>query len=404
MSRYRGGRRLPFLPVVAAAAALVIGLLVLLLPSEEAQLPNRQPSVSTMAPQKPVPAPGPDVSQPEPDARPEGQPPAVRGIYVTGPVAGSRHMEDLTALVEETELNAMVIDVKNDEGRLSFVPETGEAARLGAGTRYVQDLPGLVASLKEKQIYTIARIVAFKDPVLAQARPELALCTADGQPVSEGGGIAWVDPASQEVWDYLLEIAQFAVQAGFDEVQFDYVRYPAVSGLPEEDRQAMITGFLAYAREELHAAGVWLSADVFGTVIDSAVDARQLGQSYPDMAQAADFICPMVYPSHYAAGAYGLDVPDQKPYEMVRAALDRSSAALAGTENPAGVRAWLQGFTATWVRGHIRYGGEELRAQIQAVYDAGYTDWIIWNANNNYPADGLLPSEGDHHNDRQQEQ
>ena len=152
MSRYRGGRRLPFLPVVAAAAALVIGLLVLLLPSEEAQLPNRQPSVSTMAPQKPVPAPGPDVSQPEPDARPEGQPPAVRGIYVTGPVAGSRHMEDLTALVEETELNAMVIDVKNDEGRLSFVPETGEAARLGAGTRYVQDLPGLVASLKEKQI------------------------------------------------------------------------------------------------------------------------------------------------------------------------------------------------------------------------------------------------------------
>ena len=166
-------------------------------------------------------------------------------------------------------------------------------------------------------------------------------------------------------------------------------------GLSEEDRQGYITGFLEYIREGLHQKDVWLSADVFGTVIDSALDARQIGQSYPAMAQAADFICPMIYPSHYAAEAYGLDVPDQAPYETVRAALDRSRKALDGLEEPAGVRAWLQGFTATWVRGHIPYGGEELRAQIQAVYDAGYTDWIIWNANNTYSADGLLPAEGD---------
>lgn len=304
-------------------------------------------------------------------------------------------MEELIALVEDTELNAMVIDVKNDEGRLSFLPRSGMAAQLGAGTRYVGDLPGLVASLKEKGIYTIARVVAFKDPVLAQARPELVLCKADGVPVSEGGGIAWVDPASREVWDYLLEIAREAAWAGFDEVQFDYVRYPAVSGLPEEDRTGYIAGFLEYAREELHREGVWLSADVFGTVIDSAVDARQIGQDYLTMARAADFICPMVYPSHYAAGAYGLDVPDRAPYETVRAALDRSREALAAGEEAGGVRVWLQGFTATWVRGHIRYSGEELRAQMQAVYDAGYTDWIIWNANNTYSADGLLPAEGE---------
>lgn len=392
MSRYRGGGRLPFLPIVAAGAALTIGLLVLLLPREEERLPNREPALSVLAPAA---SSGPDASQPERVPPPEQQPPRVRGIYVSGPMAGSNHMEDLIALVEETELNTMVIDVKNDEGRLSFVPEGGLAAQLEAGTRYVEDLPGLVASLKEKNIYTIARIVAFKDPVLAQARPDLVLCKADGTPVSEGGGLAWVDPASREVWDYLLEIAQDAARAGFDEVQLDYVRYPAVTGLPEEDRQGYITGFLEYVREALHQKGVWLSADVFGTVIDSAVDARQIGQSYPAMAQAADFICPMIYPSHYAAGAYGLDVPDRAPYETVRAALDRSRKALDGLEEPAGVRAWLQGFTATWVRGHIPYGGEELRAQIQAVYDAGYTDWIIWNANNTYSADGLLSAEGD---------
>lgn len=392
MSRYRGGGRLPFLPIFAAGAALTIGLLVLLLPREEERLSNREPALSVIVPAA---SSGPDASQPERVPPPEQQPPRVRGIYVSGPMAGSNHMEDLIALVEGTELNTMVIDVKNDEGRLSFIPEGGLAAQLEAGTRYVEDLPGLVASLKEKNIYTIARIVAFKDPVLAQARPDLVLCKGDGTPVSEGGGLAWVDPASREVWDYLLEIAQDAARAGFDEVQLDYVRYPAVPGLPEEDRQGYITGFLEYIREGLHQKDVWLSADVFGTVIDSALDARQIGQSYPAMAQAVDFICPMIYPSHYAAGAYGLDVPDQAPYETVRAALDRSRKALDGLEEPAGVRAWLQGFTATWVRGHIPYGGEELRAQIQAVYDAGYTDWIIWNANNTYSADGLLPAEGD---------
>jgi len=369
----------------------VVGLLILLLPREEAELPNRQPAVPALAP---VPA---DASEPEPERAPlpDRQPPQVRGIYISGPMAGSGGMDRLTALLDETELNAVVIDVKNDEGKLTYLPEEGAAAELGAGVRYISDLPGLISSLKEKDVYTIARIAAFKDPVLAQARPDLVLYREDGTPASEGGGIAWVDPASQEVWDYLLEIALDAARAGFDEVQFDYVRYPAVSGLPEEDRQAVITGFLDYAREELHRAGVWLSADVFGTVIDSAVDAQQLGQNYSYMAQAADWICPMVYPSHYAAGAYGLEVPDREPYAAVYAALERSQTALSGTDNPSGVRVWLQGFTASWVRGHIRYGGEEIRAQIQAVYDAGYTDWILWNANNTYTADGLLSAEGD---------
>ncbi len=252
-------------------------------------------------------------------------------------------------------------------------------------------------------MYTIARISAFKDPVLAQARPELALHKADGSPVAESGGLAWVDPYEREVWAYLREIALDCAEAGFDEVQFDYVRFPTGKGMQEVDygpaaqemsREDAVAGFLETVRAALEPEGVWVSADVFGTVIKSRTDAELIGQDYARMAGLVDFICPMVYPSHYAAGTFGLDVPDREPYQTVRSALEGSKTALSGLEEDsrAGVRAWLQDFTATWVKGHINYGGEELRAQIQAVYDAGYTDWILWNAKNIYTSDGLLPA------------
>jgi len=396
-SRYRGSRgpsKLLIL-VVCLAALLAAGLAVHVLPP--------LPAAATPAPARP------SLSavrvEPEPTATPLPTPPQVKGIYISGPVAGSSYMETLTQLVADTELNAAVIDVKNDEGNLTYRAAGGTAAELGACIPYIQDLPGLVSGLKAQGVYTIARVVAFKDPVLAQARPELALRYKDGSPLSEGGDLAWVNPYEREVWDYLTEIALGAAQAGFDEVQFDYVRFPTVRDLEAVDfgpsagettREEAVAGFLEHVRAALHDAGVWLSADVFGTVIDSSLDARRIGQSYTGMARCADFVCPMVYPSHYAAGAYGLELPDREPYQTVFHALQRSQAALAALpqEERAGVRAWLQDFTATWVKGHIPYGGEELRAQIQAVYDAGYTDWILWNAQNTYSAEGLLPAVG----------
>ena len=399
MTRYGGGRPYrgrngPLGRWILAAAALGIAVLT----AWFWQLDNRESLPDPLLQTLPQPA---VSSAGEPEELPG--PPQVKGIYLSGPMAGSVYLDDLIRLVEETELNAMVIDVKNDDGRLTYRPERGTAAELEIGTAYIEDLPGLVSRLKEKNIYTIARVVAFKDPALAKARPEWALRRSDGTLFTEGGGSAWVNPYEPGVRDYLTEIALAAAESGFDEVQFDYVRFPTGKNMssvefgPHADgvsREEAIVGFLAQVRTALHEQNAWLSADVFGTVISSRLDGALIGQDYAAMAQVVDLICPMIYPSHYASGAFGLDVPDAQPYQTIFGALQQSQAVLNSVpeEERAGVRAWLQGFTATWVAGHITYGGEELRAQIQAVYDAGYTDWIIWNAQNRYTADGLLPA------------
>lgn len=397
-TRYRGSRGhskapLLVLALLLAAAAAAGGWFLLSRDKPEPKPAAVQPPVSPAR-----------TPEPEPEPTLPPAPEAVRGIYISGPVAGDPYMDTLLTLLDETELNAVVIDVKNDEGNLTYRLASGTAAELGACVRYISDLPGLVAKLKERGVYTIARIAAFKDPLLAEARPELALCYTDGTIVSESGGAAWVNPCEPEVWAYLEEIALGAAEAGFDEVQFDYVRFPTGKAGAELDvgevgadreRSDIIAEFLETVTASLHAQGVRVSADVFGTVITNRADAALIGQDYARLASIVDDVCPMVYPSHYAAGTFGLEVPDRKPYETVYGALSRSAQTLFAAELPqqAGVRAWLQDFTATWVRGHLDYGAEELRAQIQAVYDAGYTDWLLWNARNVYTAGGLLPAE-----------
>ncbi len=335
----------------------------------------------------------------------------VKGIYVTGPKAGSAGMEDLIGLVDETELNAMVIDVKNDEGNVTFrltneeitqnIPVLDQISEMQAGVRYIRDIQALMQELKDHNIYTIARIVCFKDPILAAARPELALTKPDGKPVTDANGLAWVNPYRQEVWEYLTELAEMAADLGFDEIQYDYVRFPVGSDANAADygvdmeaypKQQAIQDFLAYAGDRLHEKGCVVTADVFGTIIGSETDVQTVGQDYTALGQTVDAISPMVYPSHYANGVFGLKVPDANPYETVFAAMQGSVEELQEipeTER-AVVRPWLQAFTATWVPGHISYNGPQLREQIQAVYDAGYEEWILWNATNRYSAEGLL--------------
>lgn len=338
----------------------------------------------------------------------------VKGIYVTGPKAGSAGMEDLIRLVEETELNAMVIDVKNDEGNVTFrltneeitqdIPVLDRIAEMQAGVRYIRDIQTLMQELKDHNIYTIARIVCFKDPILAAAQPELALMKPDGKPVMDANGLAWVNPYRQEVWEYLTELAEMAADLGFDEIQYDYVRFPVGSDADAADygvdmeaypKQQAIQDFLAYAGDRLHEKGCVVTADVFGTIIGSETDVQTVGQDYTALGQTVDAISPMVYPSHYANGVFGLKVPDANPYETVSAAMQGSVEELQGIPEAqrAVVRPWLQAFTATWVPGHISYNGTQIREQIQAVYDAGYEEWILWNAANRYSSDGLLTGE-----------
>ncbi len=356
----------------------------------------------------PTPSPTPTPT-PTPTPEPEGfykprwlkEHEKVRGIYVTGPVAGSDRFEELLTLVDETELNAMVIDVKNDEGAVTFLAEAGPSFELETGVNYIRDIEGLMAELKAHDVYAIARIVCFKDPELAKKRPELALLNEKGKPVTDGGGLAWVDPTNEEVWDYLASLGEYCADLGFDEVQFDYVRFPvgdeaekAVYSreVTEENKHTYITDFLAYTSERIHEKEIPVTADVFGTIIKNPIDVLSVGQDYRDLAGVADALCPMVYPSHYSNGVFGIDVPDKEPYETVFKALSDSAEELSALpkEETGIVRPWLQAFTATWVKGHIEYGEDEIRKQIDAVYDAGYDEWILWNAKNNYTSDGLL--------------
>lgn len=328
----------------------------------------------------------------------------VKGIYVTGPMAGSASMENLIKLIDETELNTMVIDVKNDEGQITYRMDLKTAQDMNACISYIGDMETLMATLKEHDIYTIARIVCFKDPYLAQNRPELALKKPDGTAVTDAYGLAWVNPCKEDVWEYLTEVAIAAADMGFDEIQYDYVRFPIGSDADAADygvvmesdtREKMITGFLTYAKGRLHEKGIVVTADVFGTIIGNDVDIERVGQNYAALAGTVDVLSPMVYPSHYGNGVFGYKVPDAEPYGTVFAALTNSAAELQSVEESerAIVRPWLQAFTATWVDGHISYGGDQIREQIQAVYDAGYEEWILWNARNRYESDGLLPGE-----------
>ena len=332
------------------------------------------------------------------------EPVKVKGIYVSGPTAGIAKMDDLIELVDQTELNTMVIDIKNDEGKVTYKMQSEQVLEIDAGVRYIPDIKELVARCKEKDIYLIARIVAFRDPYLAEQKPEWAVHTKYGEIFRDKNGMAWVNPYCREVWDYLVEIASEAAKEGFDEVQFDYIRFSTDIGEEEVDygpesenidKIQIITEFTEYLYEQLVPQGVYVAADVFGTVIDNETDQAIVGQNYVQMAQHLDYICPMVYPSHYHNGSYGIPVPDAEPYRTINAAASSSAEVLNAVpeENRAHVRMWLQSFTASWVPGYISYGPKQIREQIKGAYDAGYEEWILWNAAVNYQPDAFLTEE-----------
>lgn len=332
------------------------------------------------------------------------EPVKVKGIYVSGPVAGIDRMDFLIELVDQTELNAMVIDIKNDEGRVTYKMQSEQVLEIDAGVSYIKDIEELVSKCKEKNIYLIARIVAFRDPYLAEKKPEWAVHTKDGNIFRDKSGLAWVNPYKREMWDYMAEIALQAADVGFDEIQFDYIRFSTDLKEDEVDygedsenvgKIEIITEFTKYMYEKLVPREVYVAADVFGTVIDNETDQEIVGQDYVQMAEYLDYICPMVYPSHYYSGSYGITIPDADPYATIYAAASSSIQQLQGApeEIRAQVRPWLQGFTASWVAGHISYGREQIRAQIKGAYDAGYDEWIVWNAAVKYQPEWFLTDE-----------
>ncbi|WP_308637073.1 putative glycoside hydrolase [Paenibacillus silvisoli] len=324
----------------------------------------------------------------------------VRGIYVSGWVAGSKkRMQSLIDLVDRTNLNAMVIDVKNDYGQLTYRSEL-PAVHAIDGDRHasISDIKGLLRKLKAKHIYVIGRVVTFKDPLYAKKYPGMALQKQSGGVWRDGQGKAWLDPYQKQVRDYNEAIAAEAAALGFDEVQFDYVRFPdngskvdrevRYSDQQGRSKSDIISLFLREARTVVHNAGARVSADVFGLVTSSTND-MGIGQSWRAVSGAVDVISPMTYPSHYSTGMYGVKSPDLSPYPIIRQAMQdakRRNAIMerSGNQRTASIRPWLQSFTARWVHPHQSYGAEQVNKQIQAARDQGIKEFLLWSSNCKY--------------------
>ena len=312
---------------------------------------------------------------------------------MTSYVAGdSKILNGLIKIADTTEINAFVIDVKDNSGYVTYESGAPLAKQLGLTTPRIKDIDGLIATLNQHGITPIARIVCFQDPLLAKKEPDLAVKSKKtGGNWLDNKKQAYTNPYNRQVWEYLTEVAEDAAAHGFREIQFDYVRFPSDGPIadavyPGEDssKEDAIAGFLAFARARLEKLGVWVSADVFGLTV-RATDDGGIGQQLEKVAANVDIVCPMIYPSHYNPGSYGFQVPNAHPYEMITAALKDAKARLAGTG--AMGRPWLQDFTL----GSPPYGVTEVKQEIKAAEDQGFNEWILWNASNKYTVAALAP-------------
>ncbi len=340
-------------------------------------------------------------------------------IYMTSCVAGTPSFRgDLVKLVEETELNGIVIDIKDFSGTLSFIPKSEELKKFVSKRCMAPDMKEFIEKLHGKGIYVIGRITVFQDPILAKLRPDLAVKKAsDGSMWKDYKGISFTDPGSKEVWDHTVLIAKEAYAIGFDELNFDYIRFPSDGPMSDiaftwsgnRKKADVLEAFFKYLSEQLKPLGIIISADLFGMTTTNTDDLN-IGQVLEKAAPYFDYIAPMVYPSHYPPRFNGWENPNKHPYDIVKfsmeAAVKRFLAtttvvALSGVEPLASTtpplypkRAWYTSKLRPWLQ-DFDYGGNydiaEVKAQITAVYDAGLTSWMLWAPSNRYTRGALLP-------------
>lgn len=306
----------------------------------------------------------------------ENPPIEAKGIYVSSYTAGEeKRMDELLKLIKETELNSIVIDIKDSKGRVVME----------------ESLDLTIKKLHENQIYTIARIVVFQDPELAKIRPELALKNkSTGKIWRNFRGIPWLDPASKEVWDYNVDLARESFRMGFDEINFDYVRFPSDGNLRnisypvwdgKSEKHEVIRDFFVYLNENLKSRNKFLSVDLFGLVLTHD-DGLGIGQRLMDVAGNFDFICPMVYPSHYYQGFDEFNEPAKHPYEVIYRSLLKGKEMLG--DSPSLLRPWLQDFDQGAV-----YDEKMISLEMKAARDAESSGWLLWNPYNVYTKEAL---------------
>jgi hypothetical protein len=321
------------------------------------------------------------------------QPFTPKALYLTFYGIGDRSLrESALKLINETELNSLVIDVKGDRGMITYKSSIPFASEIGAQKlTIIKDIRSLLQSFRERGIYTIARIVVFKDNTLGLARPDLTVRTQDGRVWHDREDLIWVDPSRKEVWDYNINIAVEAAQMGFDEIQFDYVRFPDKKGLKfavpntEENRVKYISGFLMEAKKRLMPYNVFVAADIFGYVSWNLNDTL-IGQKLENLFPCVDYISFMLYPSGFQFGIPGYRNPVAYPYQIVSLSLKRAQERTK--ISPVRFRPWLQAFR-DYAFDRRYFNGMEIRNQIKAAEEFGSNGWMLWNPRNIYRPDGL---------------
>lgn len=328
----------------------------------------------------------------------------VKGIYVTAYSVGyEEKFNKLVDYVDSNDLNAMVIDIKDDMGVVT-ADFNSEDSHIQENTQeYIPDVHELMDVMEEKQIYPIARIVTFKDTLLANEQPEMSFTNSNGSVWVASNGESFINPFLKQTWDYAVNVGIEAAKVGFKEIQFDYVRFPEgfevwgdklnydmgeyadLEMTDDQKRVQAITDFTAYAKEKLMPYGVDVSVDIFGYTA-SVVEAAGIGQNFPQISENVDVISSMIYPSHWGTDYFGIYKPDLYPYELVSEYMIVENELLATLENPPTSRPWLQDFTASYLGSgfYQTYGKAQVDAQVQALADAGVNEFLLWNALNNY--------------------
>jgi hypothetical protein len=324
------------------------------------------------------------------------EPRPIRALYINRFAAQSpTKMKHLIAVADSTEINAFVIDIKDEFG-LNWHSSDPLLQRNEGRMNKVANLPALVDTLRAHGILPIARMVVFKDSVAARNNPEHVIRKADGTPWRDKKGVMWVNPYSRAIWDYNFRVADEAVKMGFGEIQFDYVRFPEpYKSLPAQvfpeaagrSKADALNDLLRIARARYNKMGVRMTADIFG-LVTTVRGPLEVGQDWEKISPVVDVVLPMVYPSLYPHGSFGIRLPNAEPHKTVFIAITsaRTRDATLGITTPEHVRPWLQAFTL----GAPHYGPADVDAQKQAVYDAGYDGWVLWNPGSKY--DEILPA------------
>lgn len=327
------------------------------------------------------------------------RPDVLRGLYVNRWAALGQKMRELIGVANTTEVNALVIDVKDDRGFVLYKSRVPLAVEIGADTNRAmshEKLRAILDTMAAHKIFAIARIVVAKDPLLASSKLEWAIKRKDNlEPWMDKNGHPWLDPHHREVWQYAADLAKEAYDLGFSEVQFDYVRFPDEKRLVNEAvyplangrlRAQVIRDQIGYVRSVLKPIGMPVTIDVFGLTATDTTD-MGIGQRWEMFADQADVVLPMVYPSHFAPGTYKLGNPNANPYSTIDHAMKDIKRRSANIRNVAKVVPWYQDFTL----GPPHYYAEQVRAQKKAGYDNGFQSWILWNPGSRYTLAALDP-------------